>query len=344
MKYATRSTGWLLSIILPAIILALAAAPVEAQAKEQYGTDLKARPMPVILGVALNGRVSDYPQLANGEKHDDITIYEIKGNTGKQLGGLAVINESYLTRKNKILGIAVSITAANAPAARGWLSGIYGPPARYKDNSPYWLQNGFFVHFWPTPDSEVIIINFFANPDNTIMPPKEGDIKFDTTGDPDVGPPVVAGVRLGDKASKYPELKQRTEPEDALTQYMALYRLAKTERLSHEGATIKNLTFTTYKGVIYGIKFEIARQDAERLKNTFSGKYFLPGRLDSGGWNWDAYEIQAQMAPLPGQDANMVVFTWKPTVNQIIKDRRGDAPVAANGVLMGGSVKDYPFL
>ena len=344
MKYAASSTSWLLSIILPALLLTLATAPVPAQAKEHYGTDIKAQPMPVILGVALNGRVGDYPQLTNGEKDGDITIYEIKGNTGKQFGGLAVINEAYLTRENKILGIGVSINAADAPAARGWLSGIYGPPIVYKDNSPYWLQNGFFVHFWPAPDPGAIIINFFGNPDNTITPPKEGDVKFDTTGDPDAGPPVVAGVHLGDKAAKYPELKQRLEPGDALTQYMGIYRLPKAEGYSHEGVPIRNLSFTTYKGVIYGVKFEIARQDAERLKNAFSGKYFLPGRLDSGGRLWDAYEIQARMKPLPGKDEDQVVFTWKPVVNQIIKDQRGDDPVAVNGVIMGGKIKDYPFL
>lgn len=116
MKYATSSTLLLLSIVLPAILLALAAAPVPTQAEEQYGTDLKARPMPVILGVALNGRVDDYPQLVNGEKHDDTTsIYEIKSNTGKRFGGLTVISETYLTLENKILGIAVSINAADAP-------------------------------------------------------------------------------------------------------------------------------------------------------------------------------------------------------------------------------------
>ena len=339
-----------LPMLLVILLLGLNVAPLAGQADDQYGTEIKAGELPVILGVRLNDPLANYPDMMKMgrsiDKSGDKAVYQRQGDTGKQLGDLEVLWVRYRVREERIRDILVGINETDVSAARGWLSGIYGPPVDDKGGArpAVWMQNGFTAGLISDSKGNTILFTWDPETAKSYIAPQAGETRPDTTGDPEVGPPVVMGVRLGDRVDKYKALQRIPEPGEPLTQGMGVYRLSGSGGYTHEGVPIRDLSFITYKGAILGIRFEIAGNAAERLQRAFSGKYFLPGRWGSDGWVWDAYEIQARMAPVSDKNQLAVVFTWKPAVNQIAKDRHGDKPVTVNKVVMGEKVKDYAFL
>ena len=138
------------ALILAAALSVVLAAPASlaATAEDKHGTDLTAKPLPVILGVTLNSSVERYQNMVKLPPTEESggVVYSRAEDAGKDFGGAAVIATAYYAYKNMLREIGVRIAATDAPKITAWLDGLFGPSSLGGDALPQWRAEGFSLH------------------------------------------------------------------------------------------------------------------------------------------------------------------------------------------------------
>lgn len=330
-------------------LLVLAPLPAFADA-DKYGSDLAAKPLPIVLGVKLSSLVSAYSDLVNSPELNskyNLPVYQRQADSGKTLEGVRLDDVLYFAREDRVRGISARLSAADADKLKPRLDEFFGPSRLKRDFSFKWPRDGFVIHLNATEEVTQRQLLILWDPGSKTPHPgaQTGDLAYDTWGDPDVQPPVIGGVALGEKVGKYPHLKPLSS-KGSVPPGVEFFGGADGELQDREfeGARLKNLSFTAYKGVIFLAACEVSDADGDKLVEAFKGRYFLPERRRGGELFWDVYEFEVDMTPIPGKGLRDVVFMYRPVNNQIIKDTRGDAPITVNGVILGDEIKNYGFL
>lgn len=136
-------------VLVAAAGIALAAlTPFTVAAEENYGTDLTAKPLPVILGVTLNSSIERYQGMLGPTPagNSELIIYSRAADAGKTFGGAAIILTAYYAYKNIVREINIRIAAADVPKIMAWLDGQLGPSGLGNDALPRWRTEAFSLY------------------------------------------------------------------------------------------------------------------------------------------------------------------------------------------------------